>query len=182
MGMDSNLGNKGVVWAAFGGEMISVAFELRYMILFSIILILADFWWGHSDSMKRYHEAERIGDRVLMEKYKWRKSRAIRRTVSKFIDYSTYWLIGAFMGMAITEPLGWGGHFYVAAFVLLLGCLAEIASIVGHVFYVKYGIEVKVVDVLKWLWRFVIGVFKAKGQQIGEAMEEASNSIKGKEE
>lgn len=175
--MDSNLGNKGIVWAAFGGEMISVAFELRFMILFSIILILADFWWGHSDSMKRYHEAERIGDRVLMEKYKWHKSRAIRRTVSKFIDYSTYWLIGAFMGMAITEPLGWCGHFYTAAFILMLGCLAEIASIAGHIFYVKYNIEVKVIDVVRWLWRFIIGMFKAKGQQIGEAMEEASHSI-----
>ena len=70
--MEQNLGNKGIVWAAFGGEMINVAFELRYMILFSIILIVADFWWGHSESMKRYHEAERIGDRVLMEKYKWK--------------------------------------------------------------------------------------------------------------
>lgn len=178
--VDSNLGKNGFTLAVFGGEMITVAFELRYMILFSIILILADFWWGHSDSMKRYHEAERIGDRVLMEKYKWHKSRAIRRTVSKFIDYSTYWLIGAFMGMAITEPLGWCGHFYVAAFVLLLGCLAELASIIGHVFYVKYGIEVKLVDVLKWLLRFIIGMFKVKGQQIGEAIEEASKKEESK--
>ena len=175
--MDSNLGSKGIVWAAFGGEMINVAFELRYMILFSLVLIVADFWWGHSESMKRYHEAERVGDRVLMEKYKWHKSRAIRRTVSKFIDYSTYWFIGAFMGMAITEPLGWCGHFYTAAFILMLGCLAEIASIAGHIFYVKYNIEVKVIDVVRWLWRFIIGMFKAKGQQIGDAMEEASKSI-----
>ena len=176
--MEQNLGNKGFTLAVFGGDMVSVAFELRYMIIFSIMLIFADLWWGHSDTMKRYAIAEKANDIRGMEKYKWHKSRAIRRTVSKFIDYSTYWLIGAFMGMAITEPLGWGGHFYTAAFILMLGCLAEIASIAGHIFYVKYNIEVKVIDVVKWIWRFIIGIFKMKGQQIGEALEEASRKDK----
>ena len=163
--MESNLGNKGIVWAALGGEMINVAFELRYMIILSVVLILADFWWGHSETMKRYHEAEEAGDTVLMEKFKWHKSRAIRRTANKTVDYVTYLLVGAFFGLAITEPMGWGDHVYAAIVGLGVGCLAEIASIVGHYCYVKFGIEIKVVDVWKWMIKFVAGIFRIRINQ-----------------
>lgn len=177
-----NVGSKSVVWGVFGGEMISVAFELRWIILLSIILILADLWWGHSESMKRYAEAKRLGDRLLMEKYRWRKSRAIRRSVAKFIDYSTYWLIGAFFGMAIAEPLGFLPHLQLAALILFLGCLAEVASIIGHVCYVKYNIEVKISDITKAVWRFAISLFKIKSKEIGEALEETINEEENKKE
>jgi hypothetical protein len=169
--MDSNIGSKGVVWSVLGGELIGVVFELRYMIIFSFVLILADFWWGHSESMKRYQEAIEAKDSVGMEKYKWQKSRAIRRTANKVVDYVTYLLVGAFLGLAITEPLGWGNHLYAAIVGLGIGCLAEIASIVGHYCYVKFGIEIKIVDVWKWLLRFVVNLFKIKSQ-IGSALEE----------
>lgn len=56
--MDSSIGKNGFTLAIFGGEMISVAFELRYMIILSAVLIFADLWWGHSDTMKRYSEAQ----------------------------------------------------------------------------------------------------------------------------
>ena len=171
--METNLGNKGIVWAALGDEMIGVAFELRYMILFSLILILADFWWGHSESMKRYYEAKAAGDNARMEKYKWYKSRAIRRTANKFIDYCTYLLIGAFLGLAITEPLGWGNHVYAAIVGFGIGCLAEIASIVGHYCYVKLGIEIRMVDVWRWLVRLIASIFKIKSW-LGSAIEQAS--------
>ena len=178
--MEQNLGNKGIMWATLGGEMVSMAYELRYMILFSFILIFADLWWGHSDSMKRYHEAKLANDNVLMEKYKWHKSRAIRRTASKFIDYLTYMLVGAFLGLAIIEPLGWGNHIYAAIVGLGVGCLAEIASIVGHYCYIKFGIEIKVVDVWKLLVRFIANIFKAKSQ-LGSALEQTINEKKEEE-
>lgn len=169
--MEQNLGKQGILWSVFGGEMISVAFELRYMIIFAAVLILADLWWGHSDSMKRYHEAKLANDSVLMEKYKWHKSRAIRRTANKSVDYVTLLLVGAFMGLAITEPMGGFSHIYTAAIGLGIGCLAEVASIVGHYCYVKFGIEIKVIDVWKWLLRFVANIFKAKSQ-LGTALEQ----------
>lgn len=81
--MDSNLGNKLLLWAGIGGEvsigkeLMNVAFELRYMIILSAVMIVTDLWWGHSDSMKRYAEAKAAGDMVGMEKYKWHKSRAL---------------------------------------------------------------------------------------------------------
>lgn len=179
--MDSNLGSKGVVWAAFGGEMVAVAFELRYMIIFSIILIFADLWWGHSDTMKRYYEAERAGDTRGMEKYKWHKSRALRRTANKFVDYLTYLILGAFLGLAITEPMDGCGHIITAAIGLGIGCLAELASIIGHYCYVKFDIEIKVVDVWRWLVRFVANIFRIKGKEIGDALDQTMNP-KDKEE
>ena len=115
-----------------------------------------------------------------MEKYKWKKSRAIRRTANKIVDYITYLLIGAFLGLSITEPLGWGNHIYVAIIGLGVGCLAEIASVVGHYCYVKFGIEIKIVDVWKLLLRFVGNLFKLKSQ-FGTAIEQTINE-KEKEE
>ena len=175
--MDSNVGKNGFTLAVFGGEMVAVAFELRYMIIFSIMLIFADLWWGHSDTMKRYCEAKAKGDVAGMEKYKWHKSRALRRTANKFVDYLTYLILGAFLGLAITEPMGGCSHIITAAIGLSVGCLAEVASIVGHYCYVKWGIEIKVVDVWRWLLRFVVNIFKIKSN-IGNALEETINDSK----
>ncbi|MBP0986635.1 MAG: hypothetical protein J6P39_06475, partial [Oscillospiraceae bacterium] len=47
-----------------------------------------------------------------------------------------------FIGLAITEPIGCN-HTYAAIFGLLLGCMAEVASIIGHCAYVKYDVEFK---------------------------------------
>lgn len=180
--MEQNLGKNGILWSVFGGEMVGVAFELRYMIIFAAILILADLWWGHSDTMKRYYEAEAHGDKTLMEKYRWKKSRAIRRTANKSIDYITFLLVGAFMGLAITEPMGGLSHVYTAAIGLGVGCLAEIASIVGHYCYVKFGVEIKVVDVWRWLIRFVANIFRSKGNAIGNALDQTINDKRKSEE
>jgi len=173
--MDNNLGKQGILWSVFGGELVNVAYELRFMIIFTFVLILSDLWWGHSETMLRYSQAEKAGDKAGMEKYKWHKSRAIRRTANKFVDYSTYWLLGAFMGLAITEPMDWCNHLYTAAGALGVGCLAEIASIVGHVAYVKFGIEIKVKDVWRWLGRLIVNILKFKSKDFGNAVEQTIN-------
>ena len=180
--MEQNLGNKGFTLAVFGGEMVSVAFELRYMIIFSIMLIFADLWWGHSDTRKRYAIAEKANDIRGMEKYKWHKSRALRRTANKFVDYLTYLIIGAFLGLAITEPMGGCGHVITAAIGLGIGCLAEIASIIGHYCYIKFDIEIKIVDVWKGLLRFVANIFRSKGNAIGNALDQTINDKRKSEE
>lgn len=176
--MESNVGSKGFAIAVFGGELITVAFELRYMIIFSAVLILADLWWGHSDTMKRYHKAKEADDKVLMEKYRWHKSRALRRSANKCVDYITYLVCGTFVGLAITEPMGGFSHLYTAAIGLFIGCLAEVSSIIGHYFYVKFDIEVKMIDVFKALWRFIVKVFSFKSKQLGEALEELNKESK----
>lgn len=176
--MNSNVGSKGVMWTVLGGEMLNVVYELRYMILLSAILILADLWWGHSDAMKRYAKAEMNDDRVGMEKYRWRKSRAIRRTANKFTDYLTFLLIGSFLGLAIIEPIGLGNHVYSAIVGLTIGCLAEIASIIGHYFYVKFEVEFKISDTWKLLVHIFVKIVKIKNKDIGKALEEVEKETK----
>ena len=181
--MDSNVGKNGFTLAVFGGEMVAVAFELRYMVILSAVLIFADLWWGHSDTMKRYCEAKAKGDVAGMEKYKWHKSRALRRSANKAVDYITYLVLGAFIGLGITEPMNDFSHVYTAAIGLGVGCVAELASIIGHFCYVKFGIEVKVADVLKWLLLFLVNflkaVFRIKSKELGDALEQTINEKEG---
>lgn len=173
MAMDTTTGTKAVLWGSVGTELIGVVFDLRYMVLLSVALILTDLWWGYSESRLRHQEAVKTGKAVLVDLYKWHKSRAIRRTANKFVDYLSYLIVGALLGMAITEPMGWCSHVITACVGLILGCLCELASIVGHFAYVKFGVELKMVDVWQWLARFAIALVKKKSHDVGEAVEEA---------
>ena len=177
-----NTGTKGIVWATIGQELMSVCFELRYMVILSFVLIVADFWWGHSESSKRYHHALQEHDKTLMEKYKWHKSRAERRSANKAVDYLTYLLVGAFLGLAVTEPMGICGHVFTAAIALGLGCACEVASIVGHILYVKLGVEVRVSDVWRLVCRFFVNLIKIKNHDIGEAVDNTINDKYDKEQ
>ena len=74
------------------GECTQILYDLRWMIVLAIILILSDLWFGLSAS--RLHNIE------------IRKSRAGRRTLNKIVDYICYVLLGAVLGKAIGEPYG----------------------------------------------------------------------------
>ena len=168
--METTTGTKAVLWGTIGQELIGVVYDLRYMVICSIALILADMWWGHSESMKRLCEAIKIGNVTLQEKFRWHKSRAVRRTCNKLVDYLTYLVVGALLGMAITEPMGICDHIWTAALGLLIGGGCELASIIGHVAYVKFGIELKMVDAWKAVVRFIGRLIKVKSAEIGEAV------------
>lgn len=170
--MDNSVGTKAVLWGSIGSDLVGVVFDLRYMVIFSIVLILADLWWGYSEAHLRKAEAEDIGDVALIDKYKWHKSRALRRTANKLVDYLTYLFVGAFLGLAITEPMGICNHIWTAAIGLGLGCSCEIASVIGHVAYVKLGVEVSLLDGWRAFLRFLGRLFRIKSNEIGEAIEE----------
>lgn len=170
--MDTSVGTKTIVWGSIGAELISVVYDLRWMVILSIVLILADMWWGHSETMKRFYEAKKIGNATLQEQFRWHKSRAVRRTCNKLVDYTSYLILGALFGMAITEPMGICDHIWTAALGLLIGGGCELASIIGHVAYVKFGIELKMVDAWKFLVRFVGRMIRVKSNEIGEAVED----------
>lgn len=98
---------------------------------------------------------------------KIRFSRAGRRTCNKFVDYLTYLIIGALLGLAIFEPLDMATHTVTAAVALGLGCLFELDSIIGHVVAVHGG---------KWRFsvkRFLVTLVKRKNEDIGDAVEDA---------
>lgn len=167
-----------MLWGSVGAELITVVYDLRYMVICSIALILADLWWGYSASRKRYEHADELGNETLKEKFKWHKSRAVRRTANKLIDYLTYLVVGALIGLAITEPMEICSHVWTAAIGLGIGCACEIASIVGHVAYVKMGIEISVADAWKICVRFFGKLIKVKSEQIGDAVEDLGRDKK----
>lgn len=168
-----NISAQGVTWAVFGGEALGVIYDLRWMLVCMAVLIVADFWWGSKESIKKYEET---GD----DKYKWRFSRAGRRSLNKCIDYLTYLLIGAVLGIAIFEPLGICSHVVSGAIGLGSGALFDVSSIGGHVCYL-HGIDAKG-NLLNLVWRIIVSFIKKKNRDLGEAMEEAAESEEGRTE
>lgn len=159
------------MWGSIGAELIEVVYDLRYMVICSVALILADLWWGYSESRLRLEHAKEINNATLQDKFKWHKSRAGRRTANKVVDYLTYLVVGALIGLAITEPMDICSHIWTAAMGLGIGCACEIASIVGHVAYVKMGVEISMADAWRAFVRFLGRLIKAKSFEIGDAVE-----------
>lgn len=172
MDMDSTVGPKGLLWGSIGAELLSVVYDLRYMVICSLALILADLWWGYSESQMRYKQAKKEGNEYGMDKYKWQKSRAGRRTANKIVDYVTYLVVGALFGLAITEPMDICSHVWTAAIGLGIGSACEIASIVGHIAYVRMGVEISMIDAWRAFVRFIGKIIRVKSHDIGEAVED----------
>ena len=146
---------KAVVVGTMSGEALTALYDLRWMLVLIVVLIVADFWFGVSESLHKHEH--------------FRFSRAGRRTCNKAVDYITYLILGSVIGLAIFEPLGWATHTTTAAVGLGFGCIWEVDSIVGHVCEL-HGItnhfSVK---------RFIITLIKKKDSDMGEAVEEALN-------
>lgn len=145
---------KAFVAGTMSAEALTALFDLRWM----LVLIVADFWFGVSESLKNHEH--------------FRFSRAGRRTCNKAVDYITYLILGSVLGLAIFEPLGWANHVTTAAIGLGFGCIWEVDSIVGHVCVlhgIKYTFSIK---------RLIIALIKRKNADIGEAVEEAMDNNK----
>lgn len=157
--------------AVFSGELVSVMVDARWMLLAITVCVLADFRYGWGESSKRYNRAKSKGDKLVMAQYKWRTSRAVRRTINKLVDYFVWVTLGMFMGWAVLRPVGvdhmLGG---VAATAVAIACEAK--SFCGHFFYL-HGIRIEERSVRGFLRAFVVAFAKRKAPDIGRAMEEA---------
>ena len=164
-----SIGAQGFTWAFFGSEVLSAVYDLRWAILFTAVLILTDFWWGWRESIMHCRNATTKEEKA---KYKFRFSTAGRRTLNKFVDYTTYLLVGCVAGFAITEPLGMCSHNVTAAIGLGFGCLFELSSIVGHIAAVK-GIKIRLN-----LKSLLVAIIKKKNEGLGEILDEGIEEIK----
>ncbi len=138
----------------FGGEMVGMFWDLRWMVALSIVLVVVDFWFGIKASL---HRSDKI-----------RKSRAGRRTMSKIIDYMCYLALGGILGQAIGEPLGIPRDV-VAAVCIGIACLFEMDSIIHNV------CECHDVKVSFSLRRLIIFFIKRKNKDMGDALEDSIN-------
>lgn len=145
-------GAKFIAWNTMGMEALTVLYDLRWMLVLMMVLIIADFWFGVSESVKNNEH--------------FRFSRAGRRTCDKAVSYLTYLLVGAVLGLAIFEPLGWATHVTTAAIGAGFGCVWELDSILIHV-CALHGIK-KTFSIK----RFIISLLKKKSNDLGEAVED----------
>lgn len=141
---------------SFIGEIKNVVFELRWMLAFIVVMIVADFVLGIIDS-------------VVKKKEDFRFSRAGRRTMCKFIEYNSYLVLGFMLGIAILQPVGICSYTISSMCGLGLAFLFEFDSIVDHICAI-HGIKNKVS-----IKRILIGYIKKKYNTAGEIIEEVTN-------
>lgn len=173
MANGANVGTQGLTWALLGSEAIAVLYDLRWMLMCVAVLIVTDFWWGTKETKQRWAETKD-------ERYRWRFSRAGRRSLNKCIDFLTYLLIGATLGMAIFEPLGICSHTVSGAIALGMGAVFDISSIIGHVCYL-HGISTKG-GILPIMWRILAKMVRRRSDLLADAMEEAGMEMEVKNE
>ena len=103
---------------SFLAEWYGFIWDLRWMIVFGIFLVIGDLWFGISES-----------------KYKKRKivwSDARSKTFIKGVDYLCYITIGIALGKAIAQPYGLD-PLIVATTMLFICYMFELNSIYKHI-------------------------------------------------
>lgn len=135
-------------------ELLNAFFALRWAVLFIIVLIITDFWSGLAASVK-----------VKKEAFRW--SRAIRRTMGKFMEYICYIVLALLLAKGILIPLGYCNEEQGAAIGAAIALFVEINSIYGHV-CALHGITQPLS-----LKRIFVEWLKRKNNDLGEAIDEA---------
>lgn len=144
---------------SFIGEIKNVVFELRWMLAFIVVMIVADFVLGIIDSVVKRGEDFRL-------------SRAGRRTMCKFIEYNSYLVLGFMLGIAILQPVGICSYTISSMCGLGLAIVFEFDSIMEHICSI-HGIKNKVS-----IKRLLVGYIKKKYTAAGEIIEEVTKEEK----
>lgn len=103
---------------SFLAEWYGFLWDLRWMIVFGILLIIGDFWFGISES------------KYKRRKIVWAEARS--KTLIKGVDYLCYITIGIALGKAIAQPYGLD-PLVVATTLLLVCYMFELNSIYKHI-------------------------------------------------
>lgn len=102
---------------SFLAEWYGFIWDLRWMIVFGIFLVIGDLWFGISES--KYKKREIV----------WSNARS--KTLIKGVDYLCYITIGIALGKAIAQPYGLD-PLIVATTMLLVCYMFELNSIYKH--------------------------------------------------
>lgn len=146
-----------ISFSVFIAEFYSLMWDMRWLMLLALILILADLWYGVSKSRRRKEEV--------------RISRAIRRTLIKIGDYICVILLGAVIGKAIGEPIGI--HYEIIAVCCMgLACYCELESVISNY------CECKGIQYHFSLWSLMKNLIGIKSRELKEAIEESEKEGK----
>lgn len=134
-----------------------VLFELRWMIILGVLLVISDFWFGISESR--------------VKKKRIRRSSAWRRTLNKIVDYFCYITLGSILGMALGEYYGFNSILISVSIILL--CYAfEIDSIYGHICAI-HGIKKHYS-----IWKLIGLIFSFKFKHFKESLGDMNEQSK----
>lgn len=156
-------------------ELVTMIGETRWMLALMLILIVVDFRLGWMESKQRYEVAKVDGNKQMMMTYKWRTSRALRRTMSKSSVYLMLMLVGMAFGKALLDPVGWN-HIYGAYAVAVIASFCELKSIGGHFCYIN-NVEIGERSLLRFIGAVVSSVVGAHSPQLGDAVKNGFDTL-----
>lgn len=131
----------------FIGEISTLLWDMRWLMLLAGVLIIVDLWLGVHKS---------ISNNVDI-----RASRALRRTMMKIADYLCVVILGAVVGKALGEPLGCSA-IVIAVVLMSIACLCELDSIISNWGEIK-GVKINV-------FKIVLGLVGYKRKELREAL------------
>lgn len=175
-----NTGTRLIGTSILGTELVSVMFDARWMLLALLMCIIADFRYGWGESSLRHKRALEIGNLTLADKYKWRTSRAIRRSMNKAIDYLVWVSVGMAGGMAILPRFGID-YTLGGIGVSIVAILCEGKSILGHFIYL-HGVKIEERTIKGFIKAFIVALVKRKSEAIGDAIESSLDNIENKKD
>lgn len=153
-------GARCVVSLVFWQDLAAILYNDRLAILLLVLLIIADFRFGQGESALRYAHAKAANDTVGMELYRWRSSRALRRSINKLIDYLLFLCVGSLAGQYLLKEAGFNPLYGSYAVALLIFCI-EGQSIIGHFLYLHQS-SITPDSLMRFVQRIVIGIVKKK--------------------
>lgn len=171
----NNSGMRATGAIVFYSEITEMIFDAKWILLCVFLLIVCDFWYGRGESRKRYFDAKRKGNDILAAQYKWRTSRALRRTLNKSVDYVIVMALGLCVGKAILPSCGinymWGG---IAALFVVMLC--EVFSVFGHLFYL-HGVKISTKSIKAFFRSLLVAFVRKKNEDLGNAIDEAIDEM-----
>ena len=157
-------------------EITQMVVDSRWILIAIVLCCILDFRLGCKESSIRKTEADKAKNSMLSELYRFHRSRAIRRSANKFVDYILLMLVSEAIGAAFLPILN-VNYVYGAWAGGLIACGCELSSAGGHFLFI-HGIKVEKRNVKGYVVAFVkaLAVAFAKqrgGEDVGVAVEQA---------
>ena len=160
----------------FYSEITQMIVDSRWILIAIVLCCALDFRLGTKESAKRKEAADKEGNKMLSDLYKFHRSRAVRRTMNKFVDYVLLMMVFEAIGAAFLPYIG-VSYIYGAWVGGLIACGCKLNSAGGHFLYI-HGVKVERKNAKGYILAFVkaLAVAFARqkgGEQVGEAVEDA---------
>lgn len=131
-------------------ELQTMVWDMRWLIALCVVLIAVDLVFGIENA------------HVHNEKI--RRSRAIRRTANKFIDYMCWLLFAGIFAKAFATPFGLADTTITAG-VMLVACVSEVDSILQNYSEAHSKERFSIMQ-------FLLNLIKRKNKDVGGAIED----------